>query len=279
MANEITKLANLFDPEVVGNLIDKKLIDNIVFAPLADVDNTLVGRPGDILTMPFFYYAGAASDLSEGVAISTVSLNASTASVQVKEIGKGFLLTDNAILSGYGDPIGQAASQLTKAIADKVDIDLLAEMTSSIASTMTYETSSTTAPVGVADIASALELFGEDIDGAKALVCSPKLYTAIRATKDWCPASEFAADALVRGSVGRIFGCDIIVSNRLKGASAVAEKAFIVKPGALRLVMKRNVLVEFDRDVLLRGNVVTATMHYAPYLYNPAGAIMLQAES
>ena len=277
MANEITKLANLFDPEVVGNLIDKKLIDNIVFAPLADVDNTLVGRPGDILTMPYFVYAGAASDLSEGVAISTVSLNASTASVTIREVGKGFLLTDNALLSGFGDPIGQAASQLTKAIADKVDIDLLAEMTSSIASTMTYETSSSTAPVGVADIAAALELFGEDIDGAKALVCSPKLYTAIRATKDWCPASEFAAGALVRGSVGQIFGCNIIVSNRLKGVSAAAEKAFIVKPGALRLVMKRNVLVEFDRDVLLRGNVVTATMHYAPYLYNPAGAIMLKA--
>ena len=279
MANEITKLANLFDPEVVGGLIDKKLINNIVFAPLADIDTTLVGRPGDILTLPYWVYSGAASDLTEGVAISTVSLNASTASVQVKEIGKGYLLTDQAVLSGYGDPIGQAVDQITKAIADKVDIDLLGEMTSKIDSTMTYTTSSSTAAVDVPDIAEALELFGEDIDGTKVLVCSPKLYTAIRNTKDWAPASEFAAEALVRGSVGQIFGCNIIVSNRLKGLSAAAEKAFIVKPGALRLIMKRDTLVEFDRDILLRGNVITATKHYAPYLYNASAAIMLKAGS
>lgn len=49
-----TKLANLFDPEVVGDAIDSKLINAIRFAPLARIDTTLVGRAGDELTMPYY---------------------------------------------------------------------------------------------------------------------------------------------------------------------------------------------------------------------------------
>ena len=49
-----TKLTDLFDPQVVADYIDKKLIDAIRLAPLAKIDTTLVGRPGDELTMPYY---------------------------------------------------------------------------------------------------------------------------------------------------------------------------------------------------------------------------------
>lgn len=273
---ETTKLANLLDPQVVADLVDKKLIYNIRFAPLAEVDTTLVGTPGSTLTLPWYNYIGAASDLTEGSAISTVSLTTGSASVTIKEAGKGVEITDTAILSGYGDPYGQAAMQVVTAMADKVDIDLLSIL-GSIASTMTHTTSASSAAIDVPDIADALELFGEDIDGQKVLLASPKLYTKIRATKDWAPASEFAAEALVRGSVGQIFGCNIIVTNRLKGVAGTGldESAYIVKPGALRLFLKRDTLVEADRDILRRVNVLTVTKHYAAYLYNAANAIKL----
>ena len=51
-----TKLANLIDPEVLANYIDKKLINKIVFAPLAEVDTTLVGAPGDTIKFPSYAY-------------------------------------------------------------------------------------------------------------------------------------------------------------------------------------------------------------------------------
>lgn len=264
---ETTKLANLIDPEVLAAYIDKKLIDKVVFAPLATVDNTLVGQPGDTIKFPFYSYIGAASDLTEASAISTVSLNASTVSVKIKEAGKGVEISDSAILSAYGDPVEEIASQLLKSMADKVDIDMLATM-NAIASGMTVSGVST-----VMDISDALELFGEDIDGQKALVVPPAMYTKIRNTKDWAPASEFAAGALVRGAVGQIFGCDIMVSNRLR----TSGNSYIVKPGALRIVLKRDTLLEADRDILRRVNVYTATKHYVTYLYNAANAIKLTA--
>ena len=272
---QTTMLANLIDPEVLAAYIDKKLIDNIVFAPLAEVDTTLVGAPGDTIKFPYYSYIGAASDLTEGSAISTVSLNASTVSCQIKEAGKGVEITDTAILSAYGNPVGEIGSQLVKAMADKVDIDFLTTL-GGIGATMTYSTSTSQAALGTQDFSNALELFGEDIDGKKTLLVSPKMYTAIRNTKDWCPASEFAAGALVRGAVGQIFGCDIVVSNRLKNANALKEVAYIVKPGALRLVLKRNTLLESDRDILRRVNVLTATKHYVTYRYNESGMIKLK---
>lgn len=262
---QVTKLANLINPEVLADYIDKKLIHNIVFAPLATVDNTLVGNPGDTIKFPAYAYIGSADDLTEGSAISTVSLNASAVSVRIKEAGKGVSITDTAILSAFGDPVEEIASQLLKSMADKVDIDFLATL-ATIGATMTHSGVST-----VMDISNSLEKFGEDIDGQKALLCSPSLYTMIRNTKDWSPASEFAANALVRGAVGRIFGCDIMVSNRL----TASQNAYIVKPGALRLVLKRDTLLEADRDILTRTNVYTATKHYVTYLYNAAGAIKL----
>ena len=261
---ETTMLSNLIDPEVIASYIETKLIDNIVFAPLAEVDTTLVGAPGSVLNFPAYAYIGVAADLTEGSAISTVSLNASMVSVQIKEAGKGVEITDTAILSAYGNPVNEIGSQLLKAMADKIDTDWVATL-SAIGSTMTKAVST------VMDISDALELYGEDIDGQKALVIPPALYTVIRNTKDWAPASEFAANALVRGAVGQIFGCDIIVSNRLR----TSGNGFIVKPGATRMVLKRNVLVEADRDILRRVNVYTANMHYVTYLYNAAKAIKL----
>lgn len=262
---ETTKLANLINPQVLADYIDVKLINKIVFAPLAVVDNTLVGEPGNKLYFPSYSYIGSADDLTEGSAISTVSLNASMVSVQVKEAGKGVEITDTAILSAYGNPVSQIGEQLLKSIADKVDIDMLATL-NGIAAGMTKSSVS-----NVMDISDALELFGEDLDGQKVLVCSPSMYTMIRNTKDWAPASDFAAGALVRGAVGQIFGCDIMMSNRL----TASQNAYIVKPGALRLVLKRDTLLEADRDILRRVNVYTATKHYVSYLYNAANAIKL----
>ena len=53
-SSNATLLADLIDPQVIADYIDKKLIDAIRLAPLAKIDTTLVGRPGDELTMPYY---------------------------------------------------------------------------------------------------------------------------------------------------------------------------------------------------------------------------------
>jgi len=276
----LTTLSNLINPEVLSDMVEKKLHDLIRFAPLATIDNTLVGNPGDTLTLPSYSYIGDAAVLGEGSTLTPVALQTASTTVTVHKIAKGVQLSDEAILSGYGDPYGQAGMQIATAIANKVDNEMLAVL-ASIASTMTYETASTTTAVAPSDISAALELFGEDIDvGERVVLVSPRLYTAIRNTNGtWLPASEIAADRLIRGAVGEIYGCQIIVSNKLKGDTAVEEVAYIVKPGALRVIMKRDTLIETDRNILDFTNVITGSKHEVCYLYDASKAIKIQAES
>ena len=49
-----TYLSSLFNPQVVADLIDTKLTDNMVFAPLARLDYTLQGRAGNTVTLPYY---------------------------------------------------------------------------------------------------------------------------------------------------------------------------------------------------------------------------------
>lgn len=271
----ITKLENLINPEVIADFVETKLVDNMVFSPLADIDYTLEGRAGSILKYPVWNYIGSASVLSEASTLSVATLSASTASVEIYKIAKGVRVTDEAILSGLGDAVNEGARQITVALASKIDDDLLNTLSTRIGSTMTYTTSDSTVAPKDTDITDALELFGEDIDGTKVAVVAPAVYTAMRKTgKDsgnWIPASEISANIAVKGAVGEYQGCQVIVSNKLK----TSGDAYIVKPGALRLVLKRGVQVEMDRDILNFSDVVTGSVHYATYLYNASGAIKI----
>lgn len=264
----LTKLANLVDPEVMAGIIEQKYVDYMKFAPLATIDNTLEGQAGDTISLPHFNYIGDASTLAEGVALTPAQLTASAVTVQIHKIAQGVELTDEAILSGYGDPVGEAAKQIALAIASQEDNEMLTTL-SNIALPMTHLVASDPKDT---DILAALELFGEDIDGTKAALVSPAVYTAMRSnTNQWVPASEIAANVAIKGAVGEYGGCQVIVSNKL----TTSKNIYIVKPDALRIFVKRGTLVESDRDILKFSNVITASKHFATYLYNASKAIKI----
>lgn len=271
-----TLLSNMVNPEVLTGMINKKLTDYMKFAPLATVDTTLVGNPGDTVTMPYFNYIGDAAVLAEGVSLSPSVLSTGVANVTIEKVAKGVEITDEALLSGYGDPYGEAANQLALAIANAVDNKVLSIL-KGITGTMAMSTANNTTYPTDTDITTALELFGEDIeDGQSVALVNPNVYTAMRSnTNSWVPASEIAAEIKVKGVVGQYQGCQVIVSNKLKRTAAGAGEIFIVKPGALRIFLKRDTLVEADRDILAFTNVITASKHYAAYLYDATKAIRI----
>lgn len=266
-----TQLTNLVNPEVMADLVEKKLVDYMKFAPLATVDSTLAGNPGDTITLPFYNYIGDASTLAEGSSLTVKTLTASTTSATVHKIAVGVELTDEAVLSGYGDPLGQASDQIALSLASQTDNEVL-NVLASIGSTMTYETSATTVDPADTDIADALELFGEDIDGVKAVLVAPAVYTKMRKnTNSWLPASEISAEVAIRGVVGEYQGCQVMVSNKLK----TSKNIYIVKPNALRIFLKRGTLIETDRDIKAFTTTITGSKHFVAYLYDASKAIKI----
>ena len=181
------------------------------------------------------------------------------------------------VLSGYGDPIGEASSQIALAIDDAMDNALLAALAANSASEQNYTASAST---GLApdDIPLALAKYGEDNEGTKALLVTPEFYAQLIGapiSSNWIPASEIAANIRIKGAVGMAYGCQVIVSNRLK----TAGNLYIVKPRTLAVFIKRGVMVETDRDILNQSTVLAGSILAAPYLLNPKGMIKLSVGS
>lgn len=270
-----TYLSALFNPQVVADLIDTKLTDNMVFGPLAMIDYTLQGRAGNTVTLPYYTYIGAASSVSEGYDIPISKLTQTTSSVTIVKYGKAVQITDEAVLSGYGDPLGEAAKQIALSIDDAMDTALLAALAANSASEQNYSTSASTGLMPE-DIPIALAKFGEDNDGQKTLLVTPDFFAKLigqPASTNWIPASEIAAEVKVRGAVGMAYGCQVVVTNRLK----TSGNLYIVKPNTLAVFIKRGSMVETDRDILNQSTVLAGSILAAPYLLNPKGMIKLSA--
>ena len=301
-----TLLANLVDPEVLADFIDKKLVDNITLAPLATIDNSLESKPGDEITLPSFGYIGDAVAVGEGQDIPISKLTTSTTKVKVSKIGKAVEISDEAILAGAGDVANEAVKQIVTAIGSGVDSALLRDVNNRATKTATIAASAD-ASEGIAD---ALTEFGEDIDGAKTILVTPTFYARLRKSKAWIPNTEIGANIILRGTVGMVHGCQIVPSNRVKShdeynkttdtsvvsgktyytyaagvytavaepttaglptyyeKTTVGDSALIIKPGALRIYHKRNTLVEYDRDILAEMNYIKGSNIFAPYLYD-----------
>lgn len=268
-----TKLTNMVNPQVLADFIDKKLVNAIRLSPLATIDNTLVGRPGDTITLPSFNYIGDAESVNEGADISIAKLTTSTASVQVAKIGKAVEITDEALLAGAGNIMEEIAKQILTSINSGVEDKLITNMASSAVLTKNIADADDAADA----IADALTLFGEDLDGDKVLIIPADYYAKLRKTKSWVPNTEIGANMLIRGTVGMIHGCQVIASNRMvtySGETPV-KTGYIVKPGALRIYTKRGTLVEYDRDILCETNYVKGSKIFAPYVFDTSKLIKL----
>lgn len=250
-----TKLTNLVNPEVMADMISANLPKKIKFSPLARIDTTLVGQAGESITVPRFNYVGDAEDLTEGVAMGTVALTASTQKATIKQAGKGVEITDKAVLAGYGDPVGEAEAQLELAIASKIDEDFVTALKGA---TLTHEAG---AKISYDVVVDALDKFEEEDDEVKVLFVHPKQVSELR--KD----PEFVANvagAYMSGVVGQIAGAEVVKSKRVPyDKSGGTYTNFIVKPNALALYLKREAQVETDRDIKAKTTVLTADAFYA----------------
>jgi N4-gp56 family major capsid protein len=276
-----TKLANLIDAEVMADVISGKIASKIVVTPFAKVDTTLEGRnAGDTITVPQFAYIGDAEDVAEGVECGTVALTATTTTAKVKKAMKAVELTDEAVLSGYGDPVGETNMQLAKAIAAKVDADAMAALQTAqlkydgIASKISYN--------GIVD---AVDKFEEEFNSAKVMFVHPKQVAQLRKDKDFLSADKIAEGVIVTGAIGKICNCEIVPSKKVpENEGSTGYVCPIVKLNeegetendapALTIYMKRNVNLETERNTLARKTAISVDEIYTVALSNASKVVL-----
>ena len=278
MANQTTMIADLINPQVMADMISAKVPAKLVVAPFAKVDTTLAGIPGNTITVPQYAYIGDAVDIAEGIAAETVKLATSTTEVTVKKAMKAVELTDEAILSGYGNPVGETNNQLAKAIASKVDSDAMEALQGA---QLIYDGTATA--IKYTGIVDAIDLFDEEVNTEKVIFVHPKQVTQLRKDADFISADKYAAGVMMNGEIGKIANCRVVPSKKVK-LDGSAYLCPIVKlnndaeteedAAALTIYLKRDTNVETDRVSLSRKTDISVDKHYAVALSNTAKVVL-----
>lgn len=273
-----TKTDTMVNPEVMGDMISASLPKAIKFTNIAKVDTRLQGQPGNTVTIPSWNYIGDAETIAEGVAIDPTQMTTSTKEMPIAKAGKAIEITDEAILSGYGDPVGEATRQLTLAIASKVEEDVIKALGT------TSFTKDAGAAISYAGIVDAVDLFAEESDTEKYIFVHPKQITALRKDEQFIDKTKYGNDVMATGEIGMIAGVRVVVSRRVPDDGGTKFDNFIVcttaepEDGtpvlpAVTIFLKRDVAVKSDYDVLASTNVIAATEHYGVGLTNESKVI------
>lgn len=272
--NTATYLENLINPEVMADMISAQLPQMIRFKPIAPIDSTLEGQPGSEVTVPRFKYIGDAEDVAEGAAIDYSQLTTDTDKFTIKKAGKGVKITDEAALSGYGDPVGEAQKQITMSIAAKMDNDVLAA-----AKKARLTLPKTAINLDLIDAIEAAfnddssdRAYEDDASTTGVLFMNPKDVSKLRkaAASDWTRATDLGDSLLISGVFGELLGWQIVRTKKMEVGTVLA-----VKPGALRIYMKRGLLPEKGRDMDNKLTKFNADQHYGVAIYDDTKLLMV----
>ena len=212
MASEVTKIENMINPEVMGDMLDAKIEAQLKLTPYAKVDTTLQGVPGDTKTVPSWNYIGDAKDIAEGEEVDTTKMTASKSTFTIKKAMKSVSITQESINSGLGNPVGQAESQLAKSIAGKVDNDVLAE-----AYKAKMSSGDGTAQISYNGLVDASTKFEDEEDGIeKVLFIHPAQEGTLLKDSNFISADKYEPGVMVKGAIGKVAGCQVKKSKKVK---------------------------------------------------------------
>lgn len=275
MANEVTTAAGsageLIAAEIVSRLVIDAAYAEAVMPPLvrvADIsaDSTLsVEFPKwPLLT---------ASDLTEATDMSNTAVNTSSTLLTADEAGIMITVTD-MLLNGAGlGGLEPFAAELGKALANKIDADLLAS-----ASNFTNTVGTSGVDMTEDDFLSAI--YALELGSAKGpfvAVLHPYQVSNLRraiAASTGAVWGGPSTPALELGSLGTLYGVDIVQSTNCASVNANADRQGVMMPlgnqSGLAYVLKTSAKTEFQRDASLRATEIVVTAVYGHGCVNAA---------
>lgn len=279
----MTKMAQMIDPEVMAPMISAKINEAIVATPFAKIDNTLVGQAGDTITVPKYQYIGDASDLAEGEGADKTQLTTAKASFKVKKAVKQVELTDEAVLSGYGNPVGETNSQLAKAIASKVDSDVMdalkdAQVGYTAVGNISYN-----------EIVNAIDVLNEEENVEKVMFIHPKQVSQLRKDSNFISNDKYPNNVIMKGEIGMIANCRIVASKKavndaktlflnpiveLRPESQTGEES-----SAVTIFLKRDTNVETQRELNNYTTLIGADKHYVVALTDESKVVVAKFDA
>lgn len=210
--SELTKMQDMINPEVMGDMLDAKIEAQLKLTPYARLDDTLEGVPGDTKTVPAWNYIGDAEDVAEGEEVDTTKMTSSKSTFSIKKAMKSVSITQESINSGLGNPVGQAETQLAKSIAGKVDNDVLAA-----AYNAQMTAGDGTSQISYEGLVDASTKFEDEEDGIeKVLFIHPAQEGTLLKDSNFISADKYEPGVMVKGAIGKVAGCQVKKSKKVR---------------------------------------------------------------
>lgn len=277
MANEVTTAGGSAGELVAAEIVSRLVID----AAYAESVMPSLVRVADIssestLTVEFPKWPLlSASDLTEGTDASNTAFNTSSTSVIADEAGIMITVTDMLLSSAGVGGLEPYAYELGKALANKIDTDLLAEVSDFTTSSGVTNTTMTEATF----LDALYKLEEGNAKGPFACVLHPKqisdLRTNIAASSGalWGGPSVPAGDL---GSFASLYGIDMFKSTNCPTINAGVDRQGVIMPvgnqSGLAYVLKTSASTELERDASLRATEVVVTAIYGDECVNTAAS-------
>lgn len=273
MANEVsTNLSSageLVAAEIVSRLIIDAAYGEAVMPSLvrvADISND------STLTVDFpMWPLLSATDLTEGTDVGNSSVNTTSTSVTADEAGIMITVTDLLLNSAGIGGLEPYAAELGKALANKIDSDLLNEVsdfTNSVGSTGVDLTESTF-------LQALYSLESGNAQGPFACVLHPIQVNDLRVSLStttgaiWGGPSAPAEDL---GAFASLYGVDIYKSTNCPSINVDADRQGVMMPvgnrSGLAYVLKTGAQTELQRDASLRATEIVVTAVYGDECVN-----------
>jgi hypothetical protein len=264
----------VFEPKVWSDHIQAYFDKYLVFGAFAMRNNQLEAEgSGLTVNFPYFKAIGAAEEPLENASLTVDALSDDSFSATVFEVGKavGFKLKAFKKSAASRDQImSEAQRQIARVHAEKVDAKLKTEIETS--GTVGYAAAAAGDVMNIRTLNTGkIKAFGDKHQ--ESVVCFMHSLQFLDLQND--PTSGFLkADAndpmaMVNGFSGRLLGMAIVVvdSLTLNPAGQVGGKdvyrSIICKENAYGIMMKQQMTMDDDKDILAREIIITGNEWYA----------------
>jgi hypothetical protein len=276
MANEVTTAAGSAGELVAAEIVSRLVID----AAYAEATMPPLVRVADIsgestMTVEFPKWPLlTATDLTEATDMSNTAVNTTSTSLIADEAGIMITVTDMLLNSSVLGGLEPYAAELGKALANKIDIDLLSQV-----SDFTNSVGATGVDMTESDFLEAIyTLESNNAKGPFIAVLHPvqvsDLRTALAATTGaiWSGPSVPSEDI---GAFASLYGVDVFQSTSCASVNTDADRQGVMMPmgtqSGLAYVLKTAAQTEFQRDASLRATELVVTAIYGHGCVNIAG--------
>lgn len=278
MAVGMTKLKQMIDPEVMAPMISAKLKEGIVATPFAKIDTTLVGQAGSTITVPKYKYIGDAEDLGEGITADKTLLETTSENYTVKKAVKQVELTDEAVLSGYGNPVGETNNQLALSIRSKIDNDVMDELKKA---QLVYTAEG---DISYNNVVNAIDVLNEEENVEKVMFIHPKQVSQLRKDENFISNDKYNNNVMMKGEIGMIANTRIVATKKaineegtyflnpiveLKPQSQTGDET-----SAITIFLKRGINLETQRELGNYTTLIGADQHYVVALTDESKVVV-----